>query len=126
MARKKASDVLDFAKKDAKRYYLRNNEGKLFQSVKRGKDSKQPDLRGTVKVNDQLFDISGWVNFKKGSKEKYIELRLREHIVSEPQPLDELLQPGDSTPSPDSSPSSDVHSSTPAPEVDYNEDDMPF
>lgn len=53
--------------------YDNNNRGVLFKNDKKGNE-KRPDYRGTLVVNNEDFNVSGWVKRSQKSGDAYLSL----------------------------------------------------
>ena len=53
--------------------YDNNNRGVLFKNDKKGND-KRPDFRGTLVVNNEDFNVSGWKRKSQKSGDVYLSL----------------------------------------------------
>lgn len=56
-------------------YALKPGHGRLFVAEKQP-NSNQPNMRGTINVDDVVYDISGWEH-KAPNGKKYLALALR-------------------------------------------------
>lgn len=58
-----------------KYYPVRKNSGVLF--LVDSPKGKQPNMRGTIRIGDIYYDISGWFHNKKNSEQQYLALRVK-------------------------------------------------
>lgn len=56
-------------------HYIGENSGLLF--LVDNPKNRQPNMRGTIRINSIYYDISGWFHRKKNSQQQYIALRVK-------------------------------------------------
>lgn len=61
-----------------------NNRGVLFKNDKKGNE-KRPDLRGTLVVNNEEFNVSGWKRKSQKSGDAYLSLSVEPKKAAPPK-----------------------------------------
>jgi len=58
-------------------FELREGQGSLFKN-KQKKIEKQPDYRGSCKINGVIFEIGGWIKKPNSGGDSFISFRFEE------------------------------------------------
>lgn len=69
--------------------YDNTNSGVLFKNEKKSKDT-QPDYKGTLDVNGQMYDLAAWIKTSKKSGKQFMSMKVS---VPKPRPEAEPVPP---------------------------------